>query len=168
MLSAIIDRHAKEIDEAKKAEELKELIQPGNPGVRELAKKCPTPKAAYEFVRDRIMEVHPKVSASYWLDVDDIMRLGAADLDDKSIFLCSMLRAMGENAWVAMLEMKNGYRRAVVLTDDHVLDADDIRKYDDFAGLSQEEALGKYRFDGFPVKRLLFKFNEREYVAPKH
>ena len=168
ILSAIIDRHAKEIDEAKKTGELKELIQPENPGVRELVKKYNTPRLAYEFVRDSIMEAHPQISASYWLDVDDVMRLGAADLDDKSIFLCSMLRAMGKDAWVGMVEMKNGFRRAVVLTDDHVLDADDIREYGDFSGLSWEEALGKYRFDGFPVKRLLFRFNEREYAEPKH
>jgi len=168
IISAIIDRHAKQIDEAKKTDELKELIQPDNLGVRDLVKKYGTPKLAYEFVRDSIMEVHPKISASYWLDVDDMMRLGAADLDDKSIFLCSMLRAMGKEAWVAMVEMKNDYRRAVVVTDDHVLDADDIRKYDDFSGLSAEEALGNYRFDGFPLKRLLFKFNETEYIEPKH
>ncbi len=168
VLSAIIERHANEIDEAKKAEELKELVQPANPGVRELVGKYRTPQQAYEFVRDHIAEVHPKVSASYWLSVDDIIRIGAADFDDKSILLCSMLRAMGEDAWVALLEMKNGYKRAVVLTDDHVLDVEDIRKYDDFAGLSWEEALKSYRFDGFPVKRMLFRFNESSYIEPKH
>ena len=168
LLSAIIDRHAREIDEAKKTDELKELVQPKNPAIVELVKRYNSPESAYEYVRDNIMEAHPQISASYWLDVDDMARLGAADLDDKSIFLCSMLRAMGENAWVAMVEMKNGYRRAVVLTDDHVLDADDIRKYDDFTGLSAEEALRKYRFDGFPLKRLVFKFNENEYAEPKH
>lgn len=167
VLAAIIDRHAKEIDEAKKTDELKELIQPNNPGVQELVKKYTTAQAAFEFVRDNIVEVHPQVSASYWLEVDDVMRVGAADLDDKSIFLCSMLRALGQEAWVAMVEMKNEYRRAIVLTDDHVLDADDIRKYGDFTGLSADEALGKYMFDGFPVKKLVFKFNEAEYIEPK-
>jgi chromosome segregation ATPase len=98
VVSAVVDRHAKEIDEGKKKEELKELVQPKNAGVQDLAKKHSTPKEAFEFVRDNILEVHPQVSASYWMDTDDIMRLGAADPDDKAIFLCSLLRAQGQDA----------------------------------------------------------------------
>ncbi|MCK4327284.1 MAG: hypothetical protein KAW41_02280 [Candidatus Diapherotrites archaeon] len=164
ILSTIIDRHAKEIDEARKTEELKSLIQPDNPGVRNLVKKLKTPEEAFEYVRTKIVEVHPQVSASYWLGVDDVMRLGAADPDDKAILLCSLLRAMDKDAWVAVLEMKNGYNRAVVVMDDHVLDPDEARDYSDFSGFSSEEAIRKYRFDGFPVKRLLYRFNEATYT----
>ena len=168
VLAAIIDRHAKTIDEARKTDELKELVQPNNPGVRELVKQHSTTKAAFEFVQNNIVEVHPQVSASYWMGVDDIMRLGAADPDDKAIFLCSMLRALKQEAVVAMLEMKNGYQRAVVVTDDRVLDPTEVDGFDDFTGLSREEALGKYRFDGFGVKRVVFEFNEAIYTeAPK-
>ncbi|MFC2175180.1 hypothetical protein ACFLQ2_04965 [archaeon] len=164
VLSAVIDRHAKEIDEGKKPDDMKTLVQPNNTGIKKLVKKYTSPEAAYEYVRDEIVEVHPQVSASYWLGVDDVMRLGAADPDDKAILLCSMIRALGESAWVTVLEMKNGYQRAVVVTDDRVLDAEETRDYSDFVGMSAEEAIRKYRFDGFPVKKMLFRFNDSEYT----
>ena len=167
VLAAIIDRHAKEIDESHTPDDLKKLVQPGNPGIKELAKKHSTPEEAFVFVRDSIAEVHPQITASYWLGVDDVMRLGAADPDDKAILLCSVLRAMKEDAWVAVLEMKNGYQRAVVVTEDKVLDPDETREFGDFTGLSTEEAVRKYRFDGFPVNRMLYRFNEYAYVEGK-
>lgn len=163
VLEAIVEKNSHKIDESRKQDELRELINPENPGVKELARKYNSPQKAYDYVRDFIVEVHPKISASYWLAVDDVMRLSAGDDYDKAMLLCSIIRAIGKEAWVAVLEMRNGYKRAVVLHDNHVLDPCEAREYEDFHGLSDEEAISKYMFDGFPVKRVMYRFNDRIY-----
>ncbi len=163
VLTAIVEKHSHSIDQGKKEDELRELIEPGNPGVKELARKHSSPRQAFNYVRDKLVEVHPKISGSYWLDVDDIMRLNAGDPHDKAVLLCSMIRAMNKEAYVLVVELKNTYKRAVVLTGDHLLDPYETREFDDFSGLSEDEALKKYVFDGFPIKKILYRFNEELY-----
>jgi len=161
VLTTIIDRAPLQ---GRKKSELPELVQPGNHGVKALAKAHATPEAAFAYVRDSITEVHPKIAASQWLTVDDTLRLGAADPHDKAVLLCSILRSQGRDAWVAVLEMRNGYQRAVVLLDDVLLDPAPGRAYRDYTGLSADEAVANYMFDGFAVKRVLYKFNDSRSV----
>lgn len=165
VLRAVLEKYAKLIEEkeAKTAEELKKLVQPNNPRVREIVKVYDTPKKVFEFVRDNIVEVSPNISATYWLTVDEMLRLRAADTEDESILLCSLLRALGEDAKVVVVELEGGLRKTLVAMNDRVLDPSIKSNFDDYTGLSVEEALKKYVFDGKFIKRILYEFNDKEY-----
>ncbi|MCD4740487.1 hypothetical protein K8R43_04845 [archaeon] len=165
VLKTVFDKYTDIIEEkeSKTAEELKRLVQPNNQGIISVAKAYNTPKKAFEFVRDNISEVTPNISATYWLTVDDMLRLRAADTEDESILLCSLLRTLGENAHVIVVELDRGTVKTIVSLEDRILDPSIKSNFDDYVGISEEEALKKYMFNGEFVKQVLYRFNDKNY-----
>jgi len=165
VLRAVLEKYAKLIEgkEAKTAEELKKLVQPDNPKVKEIVKVYNTPKKVFEFVRDNIVEVSSSISATYWLTVDEMLKLRAADTEDESILLCSLLRALDEDAKVVVVELNGGLAKTLVAMDGRILDPSTKSNFDDYTGISTEDALKKYVFDGRFVNRTLYEFNDKIY-----
>jgi hypothetical protein len=71
--------------------DLVSLVAPGDPAVRELARKLGTPEAAYAYVRDRV-RYEAMLPA---LPPGQVIRGGAASCLGKATLLCSLYRAMG-------------------------------------------------------------------------
>lgn len=165
VLKTVFDKYSSLIEEkeAKTAEELKCLIQPNNPEVKSIIKAYDTPKKAFEFVRDNISEVTPNISATYWLSVEEMLKLRAADTEDEAILLCSLLRAQGEDAKVVVVELDKGIVKTLVALNDRVLDPSVDTEFDDYVGISQEEAIKQYIFDGQFVKKIRYIFNDKTY-----
>jgi len=165
ILEIIFERYSDIIEEkeTKTPAKLKKLVQPGHHRIIELTKTYKTPEKAFEFVRDDITEIHPEISATYWLTVEEMLELRAADTEDEAILLCSMLRSLGKEARVAVVELDNGKVKSLVLMSDRVLDPGMNARYDQFTGLSCEDALKKYSFEGHFIKKVLYEFNDKEY-----
>jgi myosin heavy subunit len=167
VLRTVVERHARQLEELESLtpDQLKSLVNPNAREIRALAKAYPNPRKAFEFVRDSITEVNPNVSVTFWLSPEEVINLRAADPEDKATVLCAMLRALGEEARVAVLELADMHKRSVVLTSDSVLDPVKGKEFDSFTGLSWEEALRKYEFHGVRAKRIVFEFNDKIYRA---
>jgi myosin heavy subunit len=165
ILEIVFERYSNLIEEkeVKSPTQLKKLVQPNHHKIIELTKTYDTPQKAFEFVRDDVTEISPGISATYWLTLDEMLELRAADTEDEAILLCSMLRAMGEDAAVAVIELDNKHAKSLVFMNDRVLDPGMNMEFDQFNGISTEDALKQYSFQGHFVKKVLYEFNEKEY-----
>ncbi len=166
VLKTLVERYANVIKdkETKTLEEMKNLVAPKDENVRDLIKTYANPVRAYEYVRDKITEIEPPTSFSFWLDVGDIVKIGAGDNNDRAILLCSMLRALGKDARVLLVETTKGENRALVLLNDngvyYLLDLDKTRKFTDFSGRSRDEVLNKYSTSHGGIAKVLYEFND--------
>ncbi len=168
VLEVLMDRYDQELadKESKTASELKSLIKPKSETVKDLVKAHDSPRKSFEFVRDEVEEINPNIEI--WLSPDDIDTIRAADHEDRAILLCSMLKAMGEDAKVIVIELMNGMERALVLFTkdswDYLLDLEEIREFSDYKG-KKEELLKEYSYKKSPVKEVLYEFNDKKYEA---
>ena len=164
VLEAIMERYASVIEqgEQKTAGDLKGLVNPSDSVVKRMVVKYSTPEKVYEFVRDKIEEVY--VPFMFWLNPADVIQLKAGDSQDRATLLCTMLRAMGEDAKVLVVELKNGVHRSLVVTKGRVLALDPVREFEDFKG-AEDKVLAMYSFDGSGFKKKVYEFNEKEYKA---
>ena len=104
----IIDRYRDKIEEyeTKSVSDLKDLVQPRNEKIAELRESIcagfhpyvygehfpAASKMAFEFVSS--FRTLP-LPVSFWLSFEEMQELMAGDEIDKSILLCSLLRALG-------------------------------------------------------------------------
>lgn len=122
---------------------------------------------AFNFVRDNISTIEFDFGVSYWLFPKEILTERIADDEDKAIFLCSLLYALGDgNAEVVIAELTNGTPHAFVATQIgqkfYILDACQNHDFAQFCG-EKSEAMGKYRFNTSGIKKFLYKFNHENY-----
>ncbi|MBN3036813.1 MAG: hypothetical protein JW834_00015 [Candidatus Diapherotrites archaeon] len=164
VLETLMERHADIVEqrEAKTAKQLREMVVPSNAVIREAVKAYPTPEEAYNFVRDSITEIRLDIEANFWMTPEEVWRLRAAEDEDRAIFLCSMLRAMGKEAKVVVVELTSRVQRAVVYNEDRLLTLEELHDYNDFIG-PEKQVLDKYVFDGAHVKKVLYWFNDKDY-----
>ncbi len=171
ILQAIVERYSDKIreGETKTVEELKALIKPSDPDVKDIIRAYGSPEKAYEYVRDRVMEIKPPMNISFWMDVSDVIRIGAGDNDDRAILLCSMLRGLGEYAKVLIVETSKGEHRALVLLEKdgkyYLLDLDKTRNFDDFVGSSEEEVISKYSTRHGSIAKILYEISDKKVVV---
>ncbi len=164
----IIDRYRDKIEECetKSVSDLKLLIQPRHEIITRIKDTIcedfhpyiyeenflPAAKMAFSRV-SQFKAVSAPVP--FWLTLDEVQSLSAGDEIDKSIFLCSLLRALGsENAKVFLTDTQNSYVLFQCLGTSFVAD----HSNSELAGFpAGKEALSSLK------GRLLYAFNDREY-----
>jgi hypothetical protein len=122
---------------------------------------------ALAFVQHEINYVEPEINLNYWLSAKEIFSAKVGDDEDLSVFLCSLLLALGdEKAAVIIAELDNLKTHAFVATNYKgrfcILDPSQKHSLEKFSG-KKEEALQKYSFKGAKIKRFLYKFNHTTY-----
>ena len=119
----IIDRYRDKIEEyeTKSVSDLKGLVQPKNATIAEIRDSMSEGFHPYVYLEnflDCAKMAFKQVSSfrtipapvSFWLTFSELQELMAGDEIDKSIFLCSLLRALGsENAKVFVTDTRNSY-----------------------------------------------------------
>ncbi len=127
----------------------------------------PTAEKALSFVQNKINYVESEINLNYWLSPKEIFSSKVGDDEDISVFLCSLLFALGdENTSVIIAEFDNLRTHAFIALEFegkfYILDPSQKHSFADFSG-TKEEALQKYSFKGAKIKRFLYKFNNTTY-----
>jgi len=164
----IIDRYHDKIEECetKTVSDLKLLIQPRHPlivKIREAICEDFHPYLYEENFLGAAKMAFSRVAAfrtvsvpvPFWLTLDEVQELMAGDEIDKSIFLCSLLRALGsENARVFLTDTQNSYVVFQHLGRNYVADHSQ-------AGFA-EPPQGKKPVELLKGK-VIYAFNDKEY-----
>jgi hypothetical protein len=132
-------------------------------GARVAIRLC---SAAYDYVVDEIHSV-PSIGVMFWMTFKEMLDNKVADYEDKAILLCSLFRALGAEASVAIAEFSNGSNRPLIFVgrgESVVLcDPNEKHGFMDFVG-RRESVLKRYRVGGESVKRLVYEFSDTEYT----
>ncbi|MBU1196889.1 hypothetical protein KJ765_00095 [Candidatus Micrarchaeota archaeon] len=191
----IIDRYATLVNEneEKTIPELKTLVQPENEAVLELKERIlaevaedkkksgtagESPAYVYEhdflFAADKaftnvrnMKNIHSDLAVLFWLTPRESLDLNAGDLFDKAVLLCSVLKALGANPHVRVLELEKNRIHPVVAfafeDREYILDASQedatLTKY---CG-KLEEVLKTFSFDDSRFLKSAYEFNDAEY-----
>ncbi len=167
IMSLIVSKYDRVIREReeKSVEELKKLVKPKSQVVKDLVKAYDNTMKAYNYVRDHIMEVEMPTHVPFWMKLDDIVRVGAGDDHDRAILLCSMLRAMGEDAYVLIAETSLGEERAFVVLKKpdkfYLLDPIDGMKFDQFTGKTEKSAIKAYKTNKGRIMKPLYRISDK-------
>ncbi len=182
LLQTIIDRYADKIEteEARTIQQVKESVQPKNKKVlevceiitseipeydpkRDLLKAC---QLAYERVSERIASVKGP-GITFWMTIDEILDKRIADYEDKAILLCSVLRALGADASVLILQMSDGANFPVVELRHgekvYWLDPNHPHEFNKYSAGSREEVMKEFSAEGAKPVSVLYEFNDQEY-----
>ncbi|MFH1200121.1 MAG: hypothetical protein V1708_03580 [Candidatus Micrarchaeota archaeon] len=121
---------------------------------------------AFAIVRG-IRQVHSEVSVSFWLSQKEILEVGAADVFDKALLLCSLLQALGAQAKVLVLELENNTIHPVTVLEysgrAYLLDASQREsQLTTYCG-EQEEVLKGFSFGGAKFLKKSYEFDANNY-----
>ncbi|MEM4662423.1 MAG: hypothetical protein QXM75_00115 [Candidatus Diapherotrites archaeon] len=124
-------------------------------------------KKAFEFIKKEVKYVSLDIDLNFWLTPNEILTGKVADDEDLAVFLCSILYALGnENASVTIAELEDLRTHAFVMFDykgkTYFLDPTQDHEFEQYSG-DIFELFQKFSFDGFKIRRLLYKFNHFEY-----
>lgn len=164
----IIDRYRDKIEEyeTKSVSDLKALIQPRDETIAQLRESISenfhpyvyeehflqAAKMAFETVSSFRTIPAP---VSFWLAFSEVQELMAGDEIDKSIFLCSLFRALGsENAKVFVTDTRNSYVLFQYSGKSFVADHSSAE--------IAEKGAGGQAMDSLRGK-ILYAFNDKEY-----
>jgi|GEM_PF-6732407 len=171
VLLTMISRYSRTIKEKeeKSVEELKKLIKPRAQVIKDLVKTYNDAIKIYTYVRDHVSEVELPIETPFWMKLDEIVRIGAGDNHDRAVLLCSMLRAIGEDAQMLIAEMSTGENRAFVLLKKagkvYLLDPSDKLEFDAFKGKTEKDAIKSYKTKHGKIVRPLYKIDEKKAVV---
>jgi hypothetical protein len=170
--------------EQKTIPELKALVKPKDESIVETKDKLLSelgisggeyrlehdflPACEKAFALTQSFEKVHHLGISFWLSPKEMLELKAADSFDKSMFLCSLLQALGcESAKVRVLELEEGINHPVVTAfyagRQFLLDPSQEASAFTFEG-QLSEVLEKFSYDGKRVVRSLYEFNNSEYT----
>ncbi|MBI1973379.1 hypothetical protein HYS54_01055 [Candidatus Micrarchaeota archaeon] len=181
LLELVVKRYQTHVEsgENKNISDLKTLIQPFHPRVQQIvsAVKASFDKfdedahliKACEAAFDKSKEIRsiPGIGLQFWLSIDEMLDNKLADYDDKAMLVCSILRALGADASVVIVELSDASTRPLVSLKfgEKSVFIDPNSQHDFYAYFGdQSTALGRMDFDGRKVTKLLHQFNDREYV----
>lgn len=124
-------------------------------------------KAAFKFVKDEIAFVDAELNLNYWMSPKEVLEQKVADDEDLAVFLCSIMKALGDNsAEVIIAELESLRTHAFVTTTLGkrflILDPAQKHKFGAFLG-NKKEALENYSFNGQKIKNFLYRFNSEKY-----
>ncbi|GEM_PF-2686553 len=180
LFHVLIDRYGEFIskNEVKTVQDLKQLVQPNNSHVKDIVQDITKKFANYdpkqhisraaELAYNRLDEIHsvPTVGTDFWMTITEMVKNKVADYEDKAIFLCSILRALGGDATVLMATMSDGSNRPLVLlktAKGHILlDPNKKHQFTKYQG-TRDWLIKNYAVDGKQITRVLYEFNDREY-----
>ncbi len=123
---------------------------------------------AFNYVRDQIRGMGDvDIGISFWLTATEIVSEKMADDEDKAILLCSTLYALGDElAECVIAELENNSPHAFVITELSgkflLLDPSQGKPFLHYHGL-KSEVMQNYSFNGFAIRRFLYRFNNANY-----
>jgi len=171
----LVSRYNKHIEssETKTVPDLKSLVQPTNsnitPIIQNIKSESKDPMRHYQSAYEAIGDIHsvPRIETTFWLTIKEMLDNKVADYDDKAILLCSILRGLGANSKVVVALMSDGSNRPLVmitLKEKSIL-LDPNRKHEFLRYVGKREALLKqFSVNGQTVKRILYEFNDKDYI----
>lgn len=120
-----------------------------------------------DFFHNSLSAVSLDLDISFWLSPQEVMEGRVGGEEDLSVFLCSVMQALGDKeSFVAVAELESFSTKSFVLTSFNerafLVDPSFRHSLNDFSG-SLGEALKSFSSSFRPVKRLLYKFNNRSY-----
>lgn len=162
-LLKIVERYKEHVNlnEQKSIPELKSLVSPDQPEAKRLAEKLGSVQAVFDFV-SALDTVHVDVPVSFWLDLEDVVQLGAGDGLDKARLLCAVFLNLGKKAWVRVVRLKQGGQHALVWLDESPVRVFDCVHGKTWSADSVERALEKYPGD-HEIQKSLYEFNADAY-----
>lgn len=124
-------------------------------------------KETYDFLQKEISFVDVDLNVNYWFSPKEIIEAKVADDEDLSVFLCSAMKALGDNkAEVIIAELDDLKTHAFVITeiknDFLILDPAQKEDINKFRG-TKADVLKNYSFNGQKIKRFLYRFNSEKY-----
>ncbi|MCX6801048.1 MAG: hypothetical protein NTZ73_02575 [Candidatus Diapherotrites archaeon] len=124
-------------------------------------------KAAFNFVREEITFVDAELNLNYWMSPKEVLEQKVADDEDLAVFICSIMKAMGDGkAEVIIAELESLRTHAFVTTKigEKFILLDPAQKHDFEKFLGQKKSvLEKYSFNGQKIKNFLYRFNSDKY-----
>ncbi len=173
ILNLVIKRYSKCINEKeiKTIEDLKALVQPSNSEVLKIASslkgqtKQEKAKQAYEKIVKEIKSV-PSLGINFWMTIEEMLETKIADYEDKAILLCSVLKAIGEEAEIAIAELNDGSNKPFILIKKEeeylMLDPNTFHEFEKYKG-NLKTLVEKYEENSKKITRFLYKFNNTTY-----
>ena len=127
----------------------------------------PALKQVFEFIQKEIIFVDVDLSVNYWFSPREIIESKVADDEDLAVFLCSALKALGDNkAEVIIAELDDLKTHAFVITEIKneflILDPAQAFELEKYKG-QKADVLKNYSFLGQKIKRFLYRFNSEKY-----
>jgi len=179
LYSILVSRYKDHFDEneTRTIPELKELIQPDNEHIKDIINKISKetdPEThlleACEKAVGEIGDVHsaPGLDVPFWISIEEMLENNVADYEDKAILLCSILRKLGADSSVLIIELTDGSTRPLVIIslEDKVVLLDPNKGHSFYQYFdSRPVVLDEYEFDGNKISRILYMFNDREYKS---
>ena len=124
-------------------------------------------KEAYKFVTDEINFVDADLNLNYWMSPKEVLEQKVADDEDYAVFLCSLMKALGDHkAEVIIAELDSLRTHAFVTSELNgkflLIDPAQSKPIEEFLG-EKTEVITKYSFNGKKIKNFLYKFNSEKY-----
>ncbi len=191
----IIEKYAAMINEyeEKTVPELKSLINRNDPTVQILKKQFTAelleekmkrggsaPEFVFSedflFIADKLFSyckalrhIHANLPVSFWLTMQEVVELRAADPFDRAILLCSLLRAFDAPARIIVLELENNIIHPVVATNfearAYVLDASQQDSLlTTHSAATVQDALAGFQYEGNKYLKSAYEFSDEEYT----
>ncbi len=164
-----------ETNEAKTIQDLKRMIDASNETVKKVAdevirsipdysseKVKEGVEAALKLISERIYSV-PSLGINFWMTPEEVYEARVADYEDKAIFFCSVLKAMGLNASVLIAELSDGTNAPFVVVRNAKVFLVDPNNNLLFEAESFPEVVKKYEFNGVRITSLLYEFDDLKY-----
>ncbi|MFQ6064226.1 MAG: transglutaminase family protein [Candidatus Bathyarchaeia archaeon] len=82
--------------------DVRQWVTPDQPEIRSLAFELGSPSAIYDYMRNI-----KYVSGFYLLKPIEVLHRGQGDCDEQAVLLCSLLRAIGEEAFVRVAKIED-------------------------------------------------------------
>lgn len=172
----LVSRYKEQIDtnEVKSVQDVKSLVQPGNSNVTQIVQRIKAETTEYmrqyQGAFESIDEVHsvPSIGTTFWLSVKEMLDNKVADYEDKAILLCSILRGLGASSRVLVASLTDGSNRPLVMITlkDKTILLDPNKKHEflQYVG-KRNDAIKQFKIDGKAIKRILYEFNDKDYIS---
>ncbi|MBR9707400.1 MAG: transglutaminase domain-containing protein, partial [Candidatus Diapherotrites archaeon] len=183
VLKVLIERYADFINkkEAKTVGEIRAMIDPSNLTIQSMIKRFKeglqsyafeadylvVAQRAFEYVQKDIVNIKRSIDISFWMYPEDVIKTKSGDNEDQAMFLCSILRALGDPAaYIRVVKLDNGSTHSIVMTKlkekDLLLDTTADHKFEQFLG-DESDLLIAYNYKGSKIANFLYKFNDKFY-----
>lgn len=172
----LVSRYKEQIDtnEVKTVQDVKSLVQPSNSNVTPIVQRIKSENAEYmrqyQGAFESIDAVHsvPSIGTTFWLSVKEMLDNKVADYEDKAILLCSILRGLGASSRVLVASLNDGSNRPLVminLKDKNILlDPNKKHEFLKYVG-KRNDVIKQFTIDGKGIKRILYEFNDKDYIS---
>jgi hypothetical protein len=176
LYETLIERYKDSIEanEAKSISALKASVQPAHerilPVIDKIRSEASSDLKAYERAKQFVDDIRsvPGLNVSFWLSINEMLEQKIADFEDKAILLCSMLKGLGAQARVVIVELADGTNRPLVLLETPgkiiLLDANQEHFFYAWTG-APGDVFPKYSYGGQAINRVLYEFNDTDYVS---